>query len=50
MAGSGPIGDRLLCVDMTRGIATYEDFPEDWNLLGGRALLAKILLQRGASR
>ncbi len=40
----GPTGDRLIRVDMTSQTATSEPFPEEWKLLGGRALSAKILL------
>jgi aldehyde:ferredoxin oxidoreductase len=43
MAG-GPSGDRMIYVDMTSQSAEIRDFPEDWKLLGGRALSAKILL------
>ncbi len=39
------MGDKLIRVDMTNLTATVEDYPEDWNLLGGRALSARILLQ-----
>ena len=41
----GPTGDRLIRVDMTSQTATTEAFPEEWKLLGGRALSARILLQ-----
>jgi aldehyde:ferredoxin oxidoreductase len=41
----GPTGDRLIRVDMTNQTATTEAFPEEWKLLGGRALSARILLQ-----
>jgi len=41
----GPTGDKLIRVDMTAQTATVEDFPEDWKLLGGRALSALILLE-----
>ncbi len=37
-------GDKLLRVDMTNQTTTFEAFPEEWDLLGGRALSAKILL------
>ena len=37
-------GDRILRVDMTNQTASFEAFPADWKLLGGRALSAKILL------
>ncbi len=40
---SGPEGDRLLRVDMTNQTASFEDFPADWKLLGGRGLSARIL-------
>ena len=44
---AGPSGDRLIRVDMTKLEATTEivDFPDDWKLLGGRALSARILLE-----
>jgi aldehyde:ferredoxin oxidoreductase len=41
---SGPTGDRLIRVDMTNQSATIEPYPDDWKLLGGRALSARILL------
>ena len=41
---AGPINDKLIRVDMTTQIATIDDFPEEWKLLGGRALSAKILV------
>jgi aldehyde:ferredoxin oxidoreductase len=41
----GPTGDRLIRVDMTNQTATTEPFPEEWKLLGGRGLSARILLQ-----
>jgi aldehyde:ferredoxin oxidoreductase len=37
--------DRLIRVDMTNLTATAEPYPEDWKLLGGRALSARILLE-----
>src|SRR3989304_3821884 len=37
-------GDRILRVDMTNQTASFEAFPADWKLLGGRALSARILL------
>ena len=40
----GPAGDRMIRVDMTNQTAEIVDFPEEWKLLGGRALSAKILL------
>lgn len=36
--------DKLLRVDMTNRTVTDEPLPEEWRLLGGRALTAKILL------
>ncbi|MBW2498514.1 MAG: aldehyde ferredoxin oxidoreductase [Deltaproteobacteria bacterium] len=39
----GPEGDRLLYVDMTNQSTSFEPFPEDWKLYGGRGLSAKIL-------
>ena len=40
---AGPEGDRLLIVNMTDQTSSYEPFPEEWKLLGGRGLSAKIL-------
>ncbi len=40
---AGPEGDRLLHVDMTTQTVTFEDFPANWKLLGGRGLSAEIL-------
>jgi aldehyde:ferredoxin oxidoreductase len=40
---AGPEGDRLLYVNMTDQTASYQPFPDEWKLLGGRALSAKIL-------
>ncbi|MDJ0785592.1 MAG: aldehyde ferredoxin oxidoreductase N-terminal domain-containing protein [Myxococcota bacterium] len=40
---SGPSGDKIIYVDMTNQTAEVKDFPEEWKLLGGRALSAKIL-------
>jgi aldehyde:ferredoxin oxidoreductase len=40
---SGPTGDRMIRVDMTTQTVSFEDFPEEWKLLGGRGLSAKIL-------
>ena len=39
----GPEGDRLLYVNMTDQTTSFEPFPEEWKLLGGRGLSAKIL-------
>ena len=40
---AGPEGDRLIYVDMTDQSVSLEPFPEEWKLLGGRGLSAKIL-------
>ncbi|MBT5773357.1 MAG: aldehyde ferredoxin oxidoreductase, partial [Dehalococcoidia bacterium] len=40
----GPDGDQIIRVDMSTQTVTSEPFPEDWNLLGGRALSARILI------
>jgi aldehyde:ferredoxin oxidoreductase len=37
--------DKIIRVDMTHQTVTVEPFPEEWKLLGGRALSAKILLK-----
>jgi aldehyde:ferredoxin oxidoreductase len=39
------MGDKLIRVDMTNLTATAEDYPDEWNLLGGRGLSARILLE-----
>lgn len=44
MPGPGPTGDRMIRVDMTNQTASIEPFPDEWKLLGGRALSAKVLL------
>jgi aldehyde:ferredoxin oxidoreductase len=41
---SGPTGDRMIRVDMTNQTTETVPFPDDWKLLGGRALSARILL------
>jgi aldehyde:ferredoxin oxidoreductase len=41
---SGPTGDRMIRVDMTHQTAEIVPYPDDWKLLGGRALSARILL------
>ncbi len=41
----GPTGDRLIRVDMTNQSVSIEAFPDEWRLLGGRALSARILIQ-----
>ncbi len=42
---AGPEGDQLIYVDMTNQTVETKPFPDDWKLLGGRGLSAKILLQ-----
>ena len=37
--------DRILRVDMTELTVKDEPFPEEWTLVGGRGLSAKILLK-----
>src|SRR2546427_9233674 len=37
-------GDRILRVDMTTQTTSFDAFPTNWKLLGGRALSARILL------
>ena len=37
--------DRLIRVDMTQGSVEIEPVPEAWQMLGGRALSARILLE-----
>src|SRR3990172_5835309 len=39
-------GDRILRVDMTTQTASFDEFPPDRKLLGGRALSARILLEQ----
>ena len=41
---AGPEGDRLIYVDMTAQTVSIEPYPDEWKLLGGRGLSAKILL------
>ena len=41
---SGPSGDKLIYVNMTDQSVDVRDLPDEWKLLGGRALSAKILL------
>ena len=36
---------RMIRVDMTDQTVSVEDYPEEWSLVGGRALSAKILLE-----
>jgi aldehyde:ferredoxin oxidoreductase len=38
--------DKIIRVDMTTLSATVEDFKDDWKLLGGRALSAKVLVDQ----
>ena len=40
-----PTDDRLIRVDMTRQVVKVEPYPEEWKILGGRALSARILLE-----
>jgi len=47
---SGPTGDRLIRVDMTSQTASIEAYPDEWKLLGGRALSARILLDECDAR
>ena len=37
--------DKLIRVDMTNLTVTIDEYPNDWKLLGGRSLSAKILLE-----
>jgi aldehyde:ferredoxin oxidoreductase len=37
------MSDYMLRIDMSEGTVRREDYPEAWNLLGGRALSARIL-------
>jgi aldehyde:ferredoxin oxidoreductase len=37
--------DKLIRVNMTDQTVSIDDYPQEWKLLGGRALSAKILLQ-----
>ncbi len=41
----GPTGDRMTRVDMTHQTASIETFPDKWQMLGGRGLSARILLE-----
>jgi aldehyde:ferredoxin oxidoreductase len=41
----GPSGDRMIRVDMAQLQASAEPFPDEWKLLGGRGLSARILLE-----
>jgi aldehyde:ferredoxin oxidoreductase len=40
---AGPEGDRLIRVDMTTQTVSIESFPDEWKLMGGRVLSARIL-------
>jgi len=42
---TGPSGDQLIRVDMTEHTVSIEPYPDEWQLLGGRALSARILLE-----
>jgi aldehyde:ferredoxin oxidoreductase len=42
---AGPEGDQLIYVDMTNQTVELKPFPDEWKLLGGRGLSAKILLK-----
>jgi aldehyde:ferredoxin oxidoreductase len=42
---TSPAPEWLLRVDMTRQQVEKQPFPQDWSLLGGRALSARILLE-----
>jgi aldehyde:ferredoxin oxidoreductase len=42
---AGPSGDRLIRVDMTDQSVEIVPLPDEWKLLGGRGLSAKILLK-----
>ena len=37
--------DRIIRADMTRGTVSTETYPEEWKYLGGRALIARLLLK-----
>jgi aldehyde:ferredoxin oxidoreductase len=41
----GPTGDRLIRVDMTDQSVSIEPYPDEWKLLGGRGLSARILTE-----
>ena len=38
--------DKIIRVDMTRGSVSVENYPAEWKYLGGRALIARILLKQ----
>ncbi len=38
------MADRMICVDMTTETVELKPFPQKWQMLGGRGLSAKILL------
>ncbi len=42
---AGPTGDKMIRVSMTDQSVSIVDFPEEWRLLGGRGLSARILLE-----
>ena len=39
------MNEKMIRVDMTNQTASVEDFPEKWQMLGGRSLSARILLE-----
>jgi aldehyde:ferredoxin oxidoreductase len=39
------MSDRMIRVDMTKQTVSIEEFPKKWEMLGGRALSARILLE-----
>jgi len=43
--GADPSEDRLLRVDMTTGEVEFSPYPDDWRLLGGRALISRVLTE-----
>jgi aldehyde:ferredoxin oxidoreductase len=42
---AGAQGDRIIRVDMSDQTVSIDPFPDEWKLLGGRALSARILLE-----
>ena len=43
---AGPTAnDRMIRVDMTNQTVSIDPYPEDWDLLGGRSLSARILTE-----
>ena len=41
---AGPSGEKLIRLNMTDQSIEIDDYPEEWKMLGGRALSARILL------